>query len=100
MALKGGSSDHWTKILDILKNHPYIPKAFQFLLENPSSRKPSANRRNKRINTAQVDTDGNHVLYLLEQLAHLHIGNTQKKASNIASGENIMENNYRYMFVV
>ena len=42
---------------------------------------------------AQVDTDGNHCLFLHEQLAHLHTGNTPKKVSNIASDEDIMENN-------
>ena len=36
--------------------------------------------------------DGNHGLFLHEQLAHLHTGNTQKKAPNIASDEDIMEN--------
>ena len=44
----------------------------------------------------QVDTDGNHRLFLHEQLAHLHTGNTQKKVSNIASDEDIMENNYMF----
>ena len=29
--------------------------------------------------TAQVDTDGNHSLFLHEQLAHLHTGNTKRK---------------------
>ena len=43
---------------------------------------------------AQVDTDGNHDLFLHEQLAHLHTGNAQKKVSNIASDEHNMENNY------
>ena len=33
-------------------------------------------------------------LWLYEQLAHLHVRNTQKKVSNIASDEDIMENNY------
>ena len=47
---------------------------------------------------AQVDIDGNHSLFLHEQLAHLHTGNTQKKVSIIASDEDIMENNY--MFVI
>ena len=43
---------------------------------------------------AQVDTYGNHGVFLHEQLAHLHTGNTQKKVSNIASDEDIIENNY------
>ena len=43
---------------------------------------------------AQVDTDGNHGLFLHEQLAHLHTGSTQKKVSNIASGDDIMQINY------
>ena len=47
---------------------------------------------------AQVDTNGNHGLFLHDQLTHLHTGNTQEKVSNIATGEDIMENNY--MFVV
>ena len=48
------------------------------------------------ITTAQVDTDGNHSLFLHEQLVYLHTGNKQKKVSNIASDEDIMEN----MFVI
>ena len=43
---------------------------------------------------AQVDTDGNHGLFLHKQLAHLHAGNTQKEVSNISSDDDIMENNY------
>ena len=43
---------------------------------------------------AQVNTDGKHDLFLHEQLAHLHTGNTQKKVSNIVSDEEIMKNNY------
>ena len=48
---------------------------------------------------AQVDTDGNHGLFLHEQFAHLHTGNTQKKVSNIASDEDIMENNYMFVML-
>ena len=47
---------------------------------------------------AQVDTEGNHGLFLHEQLAHLHTGNTHNKVSNIVSDEDFMENNY--MFIV
>ena len=47
---------------------------------------------------AHVDTDGNYGLFLHEQLAHLHIGNAQKKVSNIASHKDIMENNYMLKF--
>ena len=43
---------------------------------------------------AQVHIDGNHGLFLHEQLAHLHTGNKQKKVSNIVSDVDIMENNY------
>ena len=46
---------------------------------------------------AQVDTSRNHGLFLHEQLAHLHTGNTQMKASNIAPDEDIMENNYMFV---
>ena len=49
---------------------------------------------------AQVDTDGNHSLFLHEQLAHLHTGNTQKKVSNTASDEDIMENKYVFYVMV
>ena len=75
-----------------------FPKPLNFYSYNPRSRKPSDNRRNKTVTLAQVDTDGNHGLYLHEQFAHLQTGNKQKKVSNIASGEEITENNY--MFVV
>ena len=47
--------------------------------------------------TAQVDTDGNHGLFLQEELAHLHTGSTQKKVSKMASDEDIMENNYTFV---
>ena len=40
---------------------------------------------------AQVDTARNHSLSLHEQLTHLHTANTQKKVSNKASDEDIME---------
>ena len=39
------------------------------------------------------------VYFLHEQLAHLHNGNTQKKVSNIASDEDIMENNYIFVML-
>ena len=42
----------------------------------------------------QVDTDGNHGLFLHEQLAHA--GNKHKKVLNIASNEDIMENNHMF----
>ena len=45
---------------------------------------------------AQVDTDGHHGLFLHEQLVHLYTGNRQKKVSNIASDEDIMENDVCY----
>ena len=44
----------------------------------------------------QVDTDGNHGLFLHEQLANLHARNIQKKVSNIVSDEDIMENSYMF----
>ena len=47
----------------------------------------------------QVDTDGNQGLFLHEQLAHLHTGSTQKKVSDIASDEDIMENNYMFVML-
>ena len=33
------------------------------------------------------------------QLANLHTGNTQKKVANIASDEDIMENNYMFFML-
>ena len=55
--------------------------------------------RNLRITMAQVDTDGNLGLYVNEQLAHLHTGNTQKKVSNKAFDEDIMEDNYIFVML-
>ena len=46
---------------------------------------------------AQVDTDGNHGLFLQEHLSHLQSENQQKKVSNIASDEDIMENDYMFV---
>ena len=48
---------------------------------------------------AKVDTDGKHGLFLHEQLAHFHTGNTQKKVLNIVSNEDIMENNYVFVML-
>ena len=48
---------------------------------------------------AQVDTNGNHGLFLHKQLAHLHTGNIQKKVSNIASDEDIRENNHMFVML-
>ena len=48
---------------------------------------------------AQVDTDANHGLFLHEQLAHLHTGNTQKKVLNTASDEDIMGNNHTFVIL-
>ena len=47
---------------------------------------------------AQVDTNRSHGLFLHEQLAQLHPENTQK-FSNIASDEDIMENNYMFVML-
>ena len=47
----------------------------------------------------QVNTDGNHGLFLNEQLAHFNTGNTQKKVSNIASDEDIIKNNYMFVML-
>ena len=51
------------------------------------------------MTTTQMDTDGNHGLFLHEQLAHLHTGDTEKKVINIASDEPIMENNYMFVML-
>ena len=48
---------------------------------------------------AQADTDRNHGLFLYEQLAHLHTGDTQKKVSNIGSDEDTTENNYMFVML-
>ena len=40
---------------------------------------------------------GNTVCFLHEQLAHLHTGNYKDEASNIASDEDITENNYMFV---
>ena len=48
---------------------------------------------------AHVQTNRNHSLFLHKQLAHLHSGNTQKKVANIASDEDIMENNYMHVML-
>ena len=47
----------------------------------------------------QVDTDGNHSLFLHEQLTHVHNANTQKKVSNIVSDEGIIENDYMFVML-
>ena len=38
-------------------------------------------------------TPGKHGLFLHEQIAHLHAGNTQQKVLKIVSDEDIIENN-------
>ena len=42
---------------------------------------------------------GNHGLFCMKQLAHLHTGNKQEKVSNIASDDDIMENNYMFVML-
>ena len=49
--------------------------------------------RNEKTTTAQINTDGNHGLFLHEQLANLHTGNTKKKVPKLESDEDILENN-------
>ena len=46
---------------------------------------------------ARVHNNGNHGLFLHEQLAHFHTANTQNKVSNIASDEDVIENNYMFL---
>ena len=82
--VKGGPSDLKTK------NFTKIPSLYSqslliFIYKTPIVENHPTIRDIKRITTAHVDTDGNHGLFLHEQLAHLHTGNTQKKVSNIAS---------------
>ena len=48
---------------------------------------------------AQVDTDGNHGLFLHEQIAHVHTGSTQNKVSKEAFDEDLMENNYIFVML-
>ena len=67
-----------------------------FIHKTPVVENHPTTREIKRITTAQVDIDGNHGLFLHEQLSHLHTGNTQKKVSNIVSNEDIMENNHMF----
>ena len=40
-----------------------------------------------------------HGLFLHEQLAHLHTGITEKNVSNVASDEDIMENNHKFVMI-
>ena len=48
---------------------------------------------------AQVDTYGNHRLFLLEQLANLQNENTKNKVSNMASGEDMMGKNSKFVML-
>ena len=48
---------------------------------------------------AQVNTDENHRLFSHEQLTHLYTANRQKNVSNIASDEDIMENDYMFIML-
>ena len=81
ICIKGGPSDLETKILQkYLKKSPlYSQSLLIFIHKTPVVENHPTTRENKTITTAQVDTDGNHNLFLHEQLAHLHTGNTQKK---------------------
>ena len=74
------------------KTSLYSQRILIFIHKTPVVKNHLTNRRNKRITTTQVNTDGNHGLFLHEQLTHLHTGNTQKKVLDIASEEDIMEN--------
>ena len=80
------------------KNNLCTPKAFLiFIHKTPVVENHVTTREIRRVVLAQVDTYGNHCLFLHEQLAHLHAGNTQRKVSHIASDEDIVENNYIFV---
>ena len=70
-----------------------------FIHKTPVVESHPTTREIKRFTMAQVHTDRKHGLFIYEQHAHLHTENTQKKVSNIASDEDIIENNYMFVML-
>ena len=79
---------------NIKKNILLLPSLIIFIHKTPVIENNLTTGEIRELLKPRSTPDGNHNLFLHEQLAHLHTGNTQKKVSNIASDENIMENNY------
>ena len=76
------------------KNHPYTPKSLLiFIHKTPTVENHPTTREIRELLRPRSTPTGITVFFLHEQLAHLHTGNTQKKVSNIAPDEDIMENN-------
>ena len=84
--------ENFTKIKK--KNILLLPSLIIFIHKTPVIENHQTTGEIRELLQLRSTLDGNHNLFLHEQLAHLHTGNTQKKVSNIASDENIMENNY------
>ena len=61
------------------KKSSLYSQSLLLFVHKPQSRKPSDNKRNLRFTTAQINTNWKLGLFLHEQLAHLHTGNTQTK---------------------
>ena len=81
------------------KSSLYSQSLLIFIHKTPAVENHPTTGEIREFFTAQIDSDGNHCLFLNEQLAQLHTGNTQKKVSNIASDEIIMENNYVFVML-
>ena len=71
----------------------YSQSLLIFIHKIPVVENHPTTREIRELLLAHVDNDGNHRLFLHEQLAHLHAGNTQRKVSHIASDKDIVENN-------
>ena len=94
VVVKGGPSDLGKKILQNTKKLSIYSKSLLiFIHKTPLVEHHPTNGEIKRITTTQIDTNGIHDLFVHAQLAHLHTGNTQKKVSDIASDEDVMQNN-------
>ena len=79
---------------NIKKNILLLPSLIIFIHKTPVIENDPTTGEIRELLQPRLTPMGITIFFVHEQLAHLHTGNTQKKVSNIASDENIMENNY------
>ena len=98
--LKGGPSDLGTKTLQKYKKIILVlPKPFIFIHETPVVENHLTTGEIRELLRRRSTPTGITVYFLHEHLAHLNTENTQMKVSNIASYEDIMENDYMFVML-
>ena len=81
------------------KSSLYSQSLLIFIHKTPVVESHPTTREIRELLRPRSTLTGITVYFYSEQLAHLHTGNTQKKVSNIASDEDIVENNYKFVML-